>query len=76
MTVILSEMGWVRAGKGHEVDVAGLAYKAGDQFLAAATGRSNQQAVFLTNQGAPMRWRRILCRQPAPRVSRSPDVAV
>ena len=51
VTVILSEMGWVRAGKGHEVDVTGLAYKAGDQFLAAATGRSNQQAVFLTNQG-------------------------
>ena len=51
VTVILSEMGWVRAGKGHEVDVTGLAYKAGDQFLAAATGRSNQLAVFLTNQG-------------------------
>ena len=51
MTVILSEMGWVRAAKGHDVDVTGLAYKAGDQFLASAIGRSNQQAVFLTNQG-------------------------
>ena len=51
VTVILSEMGWVRAGKGHDVDVTGLTYKAGDQFLASATGRSNQQAVFLTNQG-------------------------
>ena len=51
VTVILSEMGWVRAAKGHDVEVAGLSYKAGDQFLASAFGRSNQQAVFLTNQG-------------------------
>ncbi|WP_409421965.1 DNA topoisomerase IV subunit A [Pseudaeromonas sp. ZJS20] len=51
VTVVLSEMGWVRAAKGHEVDVAGLSYKAGDGYLASAPGRSNQQAVFLTNQG-------------------------
>ena len=51
VTVVLSAMGWVRAAKGHDVDVNGLTYKAGDQYLAAAVGRSNQQAVFLTNQG-------------------------
>jgi len=51
VTVVLSQMGWVRAAKGHEVDVAGLSYKAGDGYLASAPGRSNQQAVFLTNQG-------------------------
>ena len=51
VTVVLSEMGWVRAAKGHDIDVAGLSYKAGDQYLAAATGRSNQQVVFMTNQG-------------------------
>ncbi len=51
VTVILSEMGWVRAAKGHDVEVEGLSYKAGDQFLASAQGRSNQQAVFVTNQG-------------------------
>ncbi|MFN2310380.1 MAG: DNA gyrase subunit A, partial [Gammaproteobacteria bacterium] len=45
LTVVLSEKGWVRAGKGHEVDAAALAYKSGDGFLASATGRSNQLAV-------------------------------
>jgi topoisomerase-4 subunit A len=51
ITVVLSEKGWVRAGKGHEVDAAALAYKSGDAFLASATGRSNQPAVFLDSTG-------------------------
>lgn len=51
VTVVLSRRGWVRAAKGHEVDAAALNYKAGDAFLAAAEGRSNQQAVFLDSTG-------------------------
>lgn len=51
VTLVLSEKGWVRAAKGHEVDAAALAYKSGDGFLAAAPGRSNQQAVFLDSTG-------------------------
>ncbi len=51
VTVILSEKGWVRAAKGHDVDPSGLGYKAGDGFLAAAAGRSNEQAVFLDSTG-------------------------
>jgi len=51
ITVILSEKGWVRAAKGHEVDPQSLGYKAGDAFLAAAAGRSNEQAVFLDSTG-------------------------
>ena len=51
VTVVLSRMGWVRAAKGHEVDAAALGYKAGDEFLQAARGRSNQQAVFLDSSG-------------------------
>ncbi|HXH04546.1 MAG TPA: DNA topoisomerase IV subunit A [Candidatus Competibacteraceae bacterium] len=51
VTVILSQKGWVRAAKGKEIDAAGLQYKAGDGFLAAASGRSNQQAVFLDSSG-------------------------
>ncbi|RCX26164.1 DNA topoisomerase IV subunit A [Thioalbus denitrificans] len=51
VTVVLSEKGWVRAGKGHDLDPAGLSYKAGDSFLAAACGRSNQPAVFLDASG-------------------------
>ena len=51
ITVVLSTKGWVRAGKGHEVDAIGLSYKAGDGFLAAAKGRSNQLAVFMDSSG-------------------------
>ncbi|HEB97518.1 MAG TPA: DNA topoisomerase IV subunit A, partial [Sedimenticola thiotaurini] len=51
VTVVLSEKGWVRAAKGHEIDPAGLSYKAGDRFLAAARLRSNQPAVFLDSAG-------------------------
>ncbi len=51
VTVVLSEKGWVRAAKGHDIDPAGLGYKAGDGYLAAARGRSNQLAVFLDSSG-------------------------
>ena len=51
VTVILSERGWVRAGKGHDLDPTALQYKSGDEFFAAAKGRSNQQAVFLDSTG-------------------------
>lgn len=51
ITVVLSKKGWVRAAKGHEIDPRGLSYKAGDEFLQAAPGRSNQQAVFIDSTG-------------------------
>ena len=51
VTVVLSERGWVRAAKGHEMAPEELVYKAGDAFLAAARGRSNQGAVFLDSTG-------------------------
>ena len=51
VTVVLSEMGWVRCAKGHDIDATGLSYKAGDGFKAAAPGRSNQYAVFIDSTG-------------------------
>ena len=51
VTIVLSEQGWVRAARGHDVDPASLSYKAGDGFRAAAFGRSNQQVVFLDSTG-------------------------
>jgi len=51
VTVVLSERGWIRAGKGHDLDPTTLQYKSGDAFLHAAKGRSNQQAVFLDSTG-------------------------
>lgn len=51
VTVVLSEKGWARCAKGHDVDAEGLNYKSGDGYLASAKGRSNQQAVFLDTSG-------------------------
>ncbi|MDX1626725.1 MAG: DNA topoisomerase IV subunit A, partial [Wenzhouxiangellaceae bacterium] len=51
VTVVLSENGWVRAAKGHDIDAAELNYKAGDAYLHAARGRSNQLACVLDSTG-------------------------
>ncbi|WP_447589002.1 DNA topoisomerase IV subunit A [Aquipseudomonas campi] len=51
VTVVLSEKGWVRCAKGHDIDATGLSYKAGDGFKTAAPGRSNQYAVFIDSTG-------------------------
>ncbi len=51
VTVVISENSWVKAARGHEVDVENLTYKAGDHFKSAAKGRSNQLAVFLDSTG-------------------------
>ncbi|MBS9437304.1 DNA topoisomerase IV subunit A [Photorhabdus noenieputensis] len=51
VTIVLSEMGWVRSAKGHDIDPAGLNYKAGDSFRGAARGKSNQPVVFIDTTG-------------------------
>lgn len=51
VTVVLSERGWVRAGKGHDLDPSALQYRSGDAFLHSAKGRSNQLAVFVDSTG-------------------------
>lgn len=51
VTVVISEKGWVRCGKGHDIDATGLSYKAGDGFKTSAPGRSNQFAVFIDTTG-------------------------
>ncbi|MWQ45418.1 DNA topoisomerase IV subunit A [Glaesserella parasuis] len=51
VTVILSEKGWVRCAKGHDIDVQNLSYKAGDSYLAHAYGKSNQPVVFIDSTG-------------------------
>jgi topoisomerase-4 subunit A len=51
VTVVLSQRGFARAAKGHEVDALALSYKAGDGYLASAIGRSNQLAMFIDSTG-------------------------
>lgn len=51
VTIVLSERGWIRAAKGHEVDPASLQYKSGDEFKLAARGKSSQLAIFMDSTG-------------------------
>jgi topoisomerase-4 subunit A len=51
VTVVLSQRGFARAAKGHEIDPMSLSYKSGDAFLASARGRSNQLAMFVDSTG-------------------------
>jgi topoisomerase-4 subunit A len=51
VTIVLSEKGWVRSAKGHEINPNELSYRSGDGFLAAMSGRSNQDIVFLDSTG-------------------------
>jgi len=51
LTVVLSQNGWVRAAKGHEVEPAGLNYKGDDKYQHSAQGRSNQLVVFIDSTG-------------------------
>jgi len=51
ITVVLSEKGWVRAAKGHDIDATTLNYKAGDTYLRSARGKTNMQAIFLDSTG-------------------------
>jgi topoisomerase-4 subunit A len=51
VTIVLSSKGWVRSAKGHDIDAKSLNYKAGDEYLTSAKGRSNQQAVFIDTSG-------------------------
>lgn len=51
MTVVLSEKGWVRAAKGHDIDAATLSYRDGDGLLGSVKSRSTQQVAFLDSTG-------------------------
>ena len=51
VTVVLSEAGWIRSAKGHEVDVENLNYRASDKYLSHAQGKSNQRVYVLDEAG-------------------------
>ncbi|KQW41241.1 MULTISPECIES: DNA topoisomerase IV subunit A [unclassified Roseateles] len=51
VTVIVSQKGWVRALKGHEVDVAAQTFKAGDALRGAFRCRSVDPLVVIASNG-------------------------
>ncbi|WP_442767473.1 DNA topoisomerase IV subunit A [Acinetobacter bohemicus] len=51
VTVVLSEAGWIRSAKGHDIDAENLNFRAGDQYLSHAQGKSNQRVYVLDETG-------------------------
>ena len=51
VTIVLSERGWIRAAKGHDIDPETLNYREGDSFFASASSRNNQNAIFFDSNG-------------------------
>lgn len=51
VTVVLSEKGWIRCAKGHDMDPLSLNYKSGDEFKDSALGKSNMSALVLDSTG-------------------------
>jgi len=51
VTVVVSEKGWARCAKGHDIDPKAMNYKAGDEYLCSARGRSNRPVVFIDSSG-------------------------
>ena len=51
VTVVVSDNGWIRSAKGHDIDPRTLTYKSGDQYLTSAQGRSNQPLVAFDTTG-------------------------
>jgi topoisomerase-4 subunit A len=51
VTVVLSQKGWIRAAKGHDVDAEGLNYREGDGLLAAVKARTTQQIAVIDSTG-------------------------
>jgi len=51
VTVILSQKGFVRAAKGHDLDPKTLAYRGEDGYLQHARGRTNQLVLFVDSTG-------------------------
>ena len=74
LTVVLSQKGWIRAAKGHDVEPRDLNYRSGDGFLHAVLGRSNETFSVWIQPVAPMRWRRTCCHRLVAWVSRCPRI--
>jgi topoisomerase-4 subunit A len=51
ITIVLSQKGWIRAAKGHDIDVDSLNYRSGDGFLDVVKSRSTQPVYLLDSTG-------------------------
>jgi len=69
LTIILSQKGWIRAAKGHDIDVESLNYRSGDSYLSAVKGRSTQPIYLLDTTGRAYSTSSHDCHLQEPKVS-------
>ncbi|MFW2176726.1 MULTISPECIES: DNA topoisomerase IV subunit A [unclassified Moraxella] len=55
VTVIVSQAGWIRSAKGHDIDAINLNYRSGDSYLTHAQGKSNEKVYLLDTTGRSYR---------------------
>lgn len=51
VTVVLSEKGWIRVGKGHEIEPEGLSYKTGDNYFKHLRTNTKAAVVLVDSKG-------------------------
>ena len=51
VTIVLSNAGWIRSAKGHEIDPSTLSYRGEDKLKDFSRGRNNQLCVFIDALG-------------------------
>ncbi|BCG64874.1 MAG: topoisomerase IV subunit A [Methyloprofundus sp.] len=51
VTIVLSQKGWIRAAKGHEIEAQTLNYRSGDAYLDAVLGRTTQPVFVFDSTG-------------------------
>lgn len=51
ITIVLSEKGWIRAAKGHEIDPETITFRSGDAYLSSTRGKTNQPVYVLDSTG-------------------------
>ena len=51
ITVVLSEKGWIRGARSHDVDARKLSYRSGDRYLHEVSGRTNDILLCIDSTG-------------------------
>ena len=51
VTIVLSNAGWIRSAKGHDIDPSTLSYRGEDKLKDFSRGRNNQPCVFIDALG-------------------------
>ena len=51
ITVVVSDRGWIRSAKGHDIDPRTLSFKSGDTFRLSFRGRSDNPVVIIDSTG-------------------------